>query len=316
MESEPQPSAYPALTVRIRVLILVLVVGQFLVAHGQIWKTRFAWDRSILWSYATIPALVAVALAIRRRLGLISWFLHTLEIACAKFLITASILLGILIATRNEPPPPRPVQVHVAPGVATPKQAPKPTPIDSAQTATISGAVRDSHGAPSVGAMVFVQDGLDGFVFAPSERQLHIENDGRGFAPEISVAQAGQPILARSTDGHLHTLLLKAQTGNWVRNIPLLASGVPNSLPSSDMDGVFSLQCTVHGSREAGAWLGIFRHPFEALVGGNGRFELKGVPAVPVRVGAFRGGTFAVSGNLQLQPLGNTEVDLTLHANP
>jgi hypothetical protein len=38
--------------------ILAVAVVQFLVGHGRVWNKPFDWDRSILWSYATIALLV------------------------------------------------------------------------------------------------------------------------------------------------------------------------------------------------------------------------------------------------------------------
>ncbi len=304
------PPRYPALPLAWRIAILAIVVLQFLLARGAVWKNRFAWDSSILWSYATIPVLVLVALAVRRRLQLVSWFLHTLEIACAKFVITASILLAILIATRNEPmpvPPPRPPTP-----ASRPKPVATPTPIDPVQTGTIVGRVVDGTGKPLAGAVVYVASGLEGYVFAPPSTPLQISNDGTGFTPSLAVAQTGQVIQARSTDGQLHTLLLSARAGNWVRNIPLLATGAANSLPSADMEGLFSLQCAVHGGHEGRAFLAIFRHPFFAIVGSDGRFDLRGVPAGNLTLAAFHPERAGTAVRVGLQPQGRAEVVIAL----
>jgi hypothetical protein len=292
---------YPAIPLTWRAGILAVVVCQFLVFHGAIWRHQFAWDRSILWSYASIPVLVLVALLVRHRLGWISWFLHTLEIACVKFLITASILLGLLISTRNEPPPLRPPALP-PPAAAIRRPALPPTPIDPRKTGGISGVVVDRTGSPVAGAIAFISSGLGEYRFASPSTVLVIENDGTRFNPSLTVAESGQPIEARSTNGQLHTLLLKAHAGSWVRNIPLLSSGVANALPTEDMDGVFSLQCTVHGAREGVAYLGIFRHPYFSVTGDDGRFQFQAMPEGSLSVTAFRPGRSGTPQAVTVEP--------------
>lgn len=97
---------YPGLPVADQLAILAVAVVQFLVGHGRIWNRPFDWDRSILWSYATISLLVLLDLAIRRRLHFLGWFLHTLELSAAKFVLTAGFLVAFLTRTLRFPSPP------------------------------------------------------------------------------------------------------------------------------------------------------------------------------------------------------------------
>ena len=278
----------PGLPLGWRIAILAIAVIQFLFVHGAVWRRRFDWDRSILYSYATIPLLVFAALLVRKRLSWVLWFVHTIEIASAKFAITATTLLVVLIATRNEPVP-KPALSNVVSTAPKPPpaQAPAPTVIDPAKTGTIAGRVSDASGSPLPGALAFVASGLENVVYPIPVAAVVVENDGTGFHPAVFAARTGQPIEAHSTDGQLHTLILEVRAGNWVRNIPLLASGALAHLPSGDMKGVFSMRCAVHGTREGKAYLALFPHPFFVIVGPGGNFNFANVPEAELKIGAF-----------------------------
>jgi hypothetical protein len=257
--------------------------------------------------------LVFVALLVRRRLRLVTWFLHTLEIACAKFALTAFILLGVLGATRNAPRPPRAVSpappIPAVSSSAPPAPPRAPPPVDPAELRDLAGRVVDPSGRPVTGAIVFVSAGLERYAFEPPRQPVVLINDGTGFAPERSIAQRGQQILARATDGRLHTLLVKAESGTWVRNIPLLTSGAPNALPSSEMEGWFSIRCAVHRAETRQATLILVAHPYFTITAPDGGFALHAVPRAARRIGVAsgRGRTDA-----EWPPDGATNLTITL----
>jgi hypothetical protein len=196
-----------------RLAILGIVVVEFLVGHGPVWKQLFDWDRAILWSYATIPVLVLLALAWRRQLRFTSWLIDTLAITFLKFGVTASVLIILLVTTGEGR--------KTAAGAAVPP--------GSAGMATTPSA-ESPGGAPVLG------------------------NDGRGFQPTPLRVPPGQPIFVRSLDGKLHTALVRRPDGHVILNVPLLESGAPRRLPiPADVAGELTVECTVHGRREAPA---------------------------------------------------------------
>ncbi|HYV49881.1 MAG TPA: hypothetical protein VFA20_33730, partial [Myxococcaceae bacterium] len=98
-----------------------MVVVQFLIGAGPVWRRPFDWDASILWSYASIPVLVAAVLAWQRKLRWKGWLLDTVEITAVKFAITATFLVVWLVSwqvrggQRPPPPPPGPVATEPRP---------------------------------------------------------------------------------------------------------------------------------------------------------------------------------------------------------
>jgi len=211
------PSRYSALPIADRLAILAVAVTQFLVGHGRVWTQPFDWDRSILWSYATIALLVFADLAVRRRLHLLGWFLHTLELSAVKFVLTAGFLVMYLITHPKIPDPGRepPQQPAVVSQPLAARRNLKPTVIAEGSRGEIHGRVIDRDGRGIQGALVFISDGLKDLVFAPPEEPVTLENNGKAFVPPIAAVQTGQPLSARSANHELHTLLLTKSDRSW-----------------------------------------------------------------------------------------------------
>jgi hypothetical protein len=92
-------SALQVLNSRETAVVVALVVAQFLFAHGGVWARLGDLDQSILYSYVTIPFVVLALLWSKQSVSLGAWALHTLEITCWKFGLTATLLVGMLALT-------------------------------------------------------------------------------------------------------------------------------------------------------------------------------------------------------------------------
>ncbi len=267
---------FPALYRLDRVLLLAVAVASFVVLDGPVWRHLFDWDRAIGWSYATVPLLVLVALALRHRFSWMAWFLHSLELVFWKFAVTAGILMVILARTTPEQRAPAPwAPVPAVTATAPPKPALPPPPLTRGR---IEGRVLRNGAPASSDTLVFISTGLGNFAWPAPTSSLQLTNAGQGFEPALAAAQVGETITATSADHRLHTLLL-TQAGNaWRLNAPVLASGAPTPIRPSEVEGVVTATCAVHGAAEHASTLVLLRHPFFQRLGPNGRFAFEGVP--------------------------------------
>jgi hypothetical protein len=312
--SEPRPPTteppVPRLSQRQFWACLAVAVVIFLFGTGPIWRHPWDLDTAILCSYLPVPLLVLVLLAWSRRLTFRGFLLDTLTLTLVKFTITLSIAL---VLWNVSPPPAKPVAAPVP--VAPPQPAeppPAPTPIAPESTGALQGVVAGPDGAPVAGALVFVEKGLEQYVFAPPSEPLRLENDGAAVTPRLSAAQTYQPISARSTDGHLHTLVAASAEGP-LFNVPLLSSGVPSTLTVREPHGISRIRCAVHqGDTEKTSYLAVLGHPFFAITGADGRFSWTGVPAGQLRIGAFDPELGQASAPAELAPRGSADVRLSL----
>lgn len=302
--------------------ILAFAVSIFLFSTGPLW--RHPWqimelNKAIFYSYLPLPFLVALGLLYKKRLGLRAFFLDTLTLTLIKYTVTFGIALVLWSFAPETPagePSARAAQASsAAPAAAEP--LPAPTPIAPEQTGTVAGVVVDGSGAPVDGALVFIQSGLAGLVFAAPQTPVELENDGSGIRPRLAVAQLHQPILARSMDGQLHTLLaVKGEEP--LLNVPLLSSGAKATVRFGEAHGVVTLRCRVHQRKADGtpaeeeAHLGVFGHPFFAITGADGRFSWSGVPAGALSVAAWERTRGESKQEARLSARGSVEATVTL----
>ncbi len=306
-------SSHPALSRGESFVLLAAAVLFFLVGMGPVWQHPWDVDRSILYSYAPIPFLVALALLRKRRLGWRAWGLHTLELVFAKFIVTACILVGIWATSGAPPktatpllPPPVDHDPHVVDEL--PEIDIVPTSIAPESTGTVTGVVVDARGTPVAGALVFVSAGLERFVFAPPREPVVLENGGRGLRPELAVVMVGQKVLLRSADVALHTVVAESG-GRWRSNTPIPA-GRARPIRFKEAQGVVNLRCTVHPGEQT-ARLVVLGHPFFAFTPSDGRFTFAKVPAAALRVSALTAGGES-SATVKLRAGGSIEVRLTV----
>lgn len=264
----------------IAALVTVFLIG----GKAPVWHNPFDIDRAIWLSYAPIPVLVIAGLAWQRRLGAVTVFLNTLEIALTKFALTYCIAIPLWAAFGTAPGAPFEPSAGHAPVTPLDARAPLPTPWPDDRRATVTGHVRDRAGAPIANAFVFVSGGLEDLDFARADELHTLDVAGAHFADALFVARRWQPLAGRSSDGALHTLFIEGDD-HLSRNIPLLPSGERSPVRVHDLSGIVPIRCTVHRRR---AHLAVMHHPFFTQSRADGSFSLERIPALPVTISVWR----------------------------
>lgn len=296
--------------------VLGVALALFLFEAGPIW--RHPWDmellnRAIFWSYVAIPLLVIGCLAWSKHLSLRVFIVDTLVLVLVKYSCTFAFALVLWEVT------PFPPHLHAATlprGARTMavESAPAPTPLDPAKLGAMTGTVTDAEGHPRAGALVWIAGGLEDYVFAPPSTPVVLARSDDAVLPPVAVVQSNQPILARSADGKLHTLVA-VNDGRTLFNTPLLPSGEPSRVSFREAEGLVTLHCNVHqDSSEADGQILVLGHPFFTWTDERGRFAFHGVPAGRVKLAATHGGRPAPEQAVDLAPGGDTKVTLTLGA--
>jgi hypothetical protein len=280
----------PPLSRRLLWLCVGISILVFFLWEGPSWRHADAADAAAWWSYAVIPPLVLGALLIERKLGAIPWLLATIEVTAWKFFATYCFAQTMWMIF---PPStlPRP-----APTVTVEERAPEPPPsaIDPSDTGVIEGQIASS-GAPLEGVLVYVDGGLERYVFAPPAEVIRIVEEGGAIVTAAEIAQVGQRVEARSGDLKLHTLIASTSEGD-AFSIPLQSSGAWSNAKLRPITGLATLHCGVHQRSDESRRLVITANPFWAKTDANGAFRLAGVPAARVHVTALGAGTSSSSG--------------------
>jgi hypothetical protein len=137
-----------------------------------------------------------------------------------------------------------------------------------------------------------------------------VDQVGCVYLPRVVGLQVGQPLQVRNSDPGLHNVH-GTQAGADGFNVGQPVAGIVNTFkPASE--GVLRLRCDVHGWMVA--FVGVVRHPYFAVTGVDGTFELRDVPRGSQTIQAWHERYGVVASTVQVEADGVTEVDFTYPA--
>jgi plastocyanin len=184
-------------------------------------------------------------------------------------------------------------------------QAPVTNPVDPATTGSIAGAISLEGTPPSaqpinmgsdpycmgVGAastqtflvsngglqnvFVYVKDGLGNLKFPVPTTPVVLDQKGCSYVPRVLGIQVGQPLDMVNSDETLHNIhALPMANREFNRGQPL--KGLKSTTVFTTPEVMVPFKCDVH--KWMNAWVGVVEHPFYAVSGTGGAFEIKGLP--------------------------------------
>jgi len=241
----------------------------------------------------------------------------------------AALLLALAFAGCDRTPDPDPVVT--------------PTPLDPATTGTIRGVVRFDgippvnlrlpvggnaecaalHAAPAFDEAVLVQDGrlqnvivyvkagLEGKVFAWPREPVRIANDRCVYVPRVSGAMIHQPIEFVNRDPTPHNIHGFSSQGDF--NFTLLGKDLSNRVKLGKPELPLRVKCDLHPWMSG--WVGIFAHPYFAVTGADGAFELKGLPPGEYEIEAWHERLGTRTRKARLDARGALDVEFVFTAN-
>ncbi len=123
--------------------------------------------------------------------------------------------------------------------------------------------------------LVYVKDGLSG-KYAPVNPSPVIDQKGCQYLPHVIGVVAGQDVIIKNSDSiahNIHALPKKSQEFNFAQT----KAGEETKKSFSSAEVPVKVKCDIHGWM--GCVVGVFNHPFFAVTGEDGSFEIKGLPA-------------------------------------
>ncbi|MFT4542577.1 MAG: succinate dehydrogenase hydrophobic anchor subunit [Planctomycetota bacterium] len=270
-------------------LCLIVLLAIFVLLN-PIWveQDMRAWNENIWWSYIPIPLLVAIFLAIERKLGLAALLLESMKLTFVKFVITitfANVLWGVSgVPDSGIPETPR-AETDAVQAAFQPVAPPTPTSLDEQSLGQLSGTVVAPDGAPVAGALVWISKGLETYVFAPPAATLVLNNHGTGIEPTFAVVQVWQSISLCSSDDLLHTIVITDGSDRRLANYPMLGHD-GRELMFHRQHGLIDIGCSVHSDESSARFL-VLANPFHTRTAADGSFTLTGVPAGELQLEAW-----------------------------
>jgi plastocyanin len=122
---------------------------------------------------------------------------------------------------------------------------------------------------------VHVKSGLTGKYEAPKETVL-LDQKGCQYAPHVLGVQVGQTLVVRNSDPTLHNVKTVSKKGQEI-NVAQSQKGMEHRQVFRREEVMVEFKCDVHGWM--GAYVAVVKHPFFAVTGDKGNFEIRNLPA-------------------------------------
>lgn len=154
---------------------------------------------------------------------------------------------------------------------------------------------------------VYLREGLEGKRFAPPTEPVTIEQRGCWFAPRILGIQVGQPFEVINADPLTHNIHPLAQINrDW--NQSQSPEDPPLKRRFSHPEVMIRVKCNIHPWMRA--WVGVVPHPYFALTGREGAFDLTRVPPGTYLLEAWHEALGRIEQRVTVDPKGTSELVL------
>jgi plastocyanin len=131
--------------------------------------------------------------------------------------------------------------------------------------------------------LVYVKDGLGDKKFEPKKEPVTLDQHGCQYKPHVLGLMEGQELIIKNSDDTNHN----------IHFLPKVNDEFNKTQPKKDMtdtiklkaEAPFHVKCDVHPWM--GSYIGVFKHPFFAVTGEEGTFEMKGLPPGKYTIAAW-----------------------------
>jgi plastocyanin len=132
-------------------------------------------------------------------------------------------------------------------------------------------------------AVVAISDrGLTDSEVSRSPATITIDQKNFQFIPETVAIRTDDQIRFLNSDDHVHNVKSAHPKLSFNINMPVGGEHVETFSKASGIRQPYQIECVYHASMRA--WIFVFDHPWFALTGEDGSFELKNVPAGEYRL--------------------------------
>ena len=133
--------------------------------------------------------------------------------------------------------------------------------------------------------VVYVADGLGDRTFQPAAQPAVLEQKGCLYRPHVIALQTNQKLNVVNSDPTTHNIHPSPANNRESNNIQ--PPGVPLELSFAREEIAIPVKCNVHPWMKG--YIAVFKHPFFAVTGKDGSFELKNLPPGSYTVTAWHG---------------------------
>jgi hypothetical protein len=122
---------------------------------------------------------------------------------------------------------------------------------------------------------VYVKSGLGDKGFAPPSAPVELDQNGCLYVPHVLGLMAGQNLVVKNTDPTNHNIHPTPKNNReWNESQPPGGAPITKTFPREEV--MIPVKCNQHPWMKS--YIGVLKHPFHAVSGKDGTFEIKGLP--------------------------------------
>lgn len=158
---------------------------------------------------------------------------------------------------------------------------------------------------------VYVKEGLGSRTFDTPKNPVTLDQKGCIYRPHVVGVQTGQEVHVLNSDPTTHNIHpLPKNNREWNVSQPPKAEKIVQSFPREEL--LIPVKCNVHPWMRS--YIGVLKHPFFAVTGQDGAFELKGLPPGEYVVAAWHEKLGTQEQKVTVGPKETKTVDFTFKA--
>lgn len=124
-------------------------------------------------------------------------------------------------------------------------------------------------------AFVYVQKGLEGKTFEPSQQAVVIEQKGCQFTPRVIGIRTGQTLRVKNSDPVSHNIHpVPKNNRDWNQQQPPNAPDLQRRFGFPEV--MIPVKCNIHAWMKS--YIGVLEHPYFAITNSDGEFTVNGLP--------------------------------------
>ena len=161
-------------------------------------------------------------------------------------------------------------------------------------------------------AFVYIKAGLEGKTFEPPKEPVVLDQKGCMFAPRVVGVQARAGLAVRNSDPIEHNVHpVPKNNYEWNEGMSPQSADVVHRFARREV--MIRVKCNLHPWMRA--WIGVVEHPYFAVTGLDGSFELHDVPPGDYTVAVWHEQMDEIEQQVTLAPSSNQSLDFTLGGN-
>ena len=153
---------------------------------------------------------------------------------------------------------------------------------------------------------VYVKSGISGTYPAPTE-SVELDQHGCMYEPHLVGLQVGQSLKIKNSDETLHNIHPRPAV-NQEFNIGQPRKGMESTKSFDKKEVMIPVGCDVHPWMRS--YISVVDHPFFAVTDGDGKFEIKGLPAGEYEIEAVHEKLKSTTGKITVKDGESAKLDL------